>query len=55
MIKSLTVTNPKGESLKLELTRPGLSGLAVKSIDGLGPPQASINTSEIATMDGELI
>ena len=54
MIKSLTVTNPKGESLKLDLMRPGLSGLAVKSIDGLGPPQASIKTSEIATMDGVL-
>lgn len=54
MIKSLTVTNPKGESLKIELLRPELSGLIIKSIDGLGPPTASISSSEIATMDGAL-
>lgn len=54
MIKSLTVTNPKGESLKIELTKPELSGLIIRSIDGLGPPQASISSSEIATMDGAI-
>lgn len=54
MINSLTVTNPKGESLKLELTRPELSGLIVQSIEGLGPSKAGINTDELATMDGSL-
>lgn len=54
MIKSFTVTNPKGESLKLELTRPELSGLIVQSIEGLGPTKATINTGETATMDGSL-
>lgn len=54
MIKSFTVTNPKGESLKLELTRPELSGLIVQSIEGLGPAKATINTGETATMDGSL-
>lgn len=54
MIKSLTVTNPKGESLKLELTRPERSGLIIQSIEGLGPTKATINTSETATMDGSL-
>lgn len=54
MIKSLIVTNPKGEELTLELSRPELSGLYIKSIDGLGPPSASINTQDIATIDGAL-
>lgn len=54
MIKSLIVTNPKGEELTLELSRPELSGLYIKSIDGLGPPTASINTQDIATIDGAL-
>lgn len=54
MIKSITVTNPKGESLKLELRRPELSGLIVKKIEGLGPCNATINTTEIATMDGTI-
>lgn len=52
MINSITVTNPKGEALKLELRRPELSGLIVKKIEGLGPANASINTTEVATMDG---
>ena len=54
MIKALTVTNPKGETLRLELTNPDPSGLYIKDIEGLGPPKASINTSELATIDGSL-
>ena len=54
MIKSVTVTNPKGESLKLELTNPEKSGLVVESIEGLGPPQANIQVIELATSDGSL-
>lgn len=52
MIHSITVTNPKGEALVLELTNPEKSGLLVKSIEGLGPPRANINGSELATTDG---
>lgn len=52
MIKSLTVTNHVGESLKLELMRPEKSGLIVREISGLGPSKASISTSDVATMDG---
>lgn len=54
MIKSLTVTNPKGETLKLELANPDPSGLIVQKIEGLGPPKANINTTELATLDGSL-
>ena len=52
MVKSLTITNPKGEKLLLTLTDPWSSGLAVKNIDGLGPSKGLINTTELATMDG---
>lgn len=52
MIKSVTVTNYIGESLKLELGSPEKSGLSIRQITGLGPCKANINSSEIATMDG---
>ena len=48
MIQSLIVTNPKGEELTLDLFRPELSGLYIKSIDGLGAPSASINTQDVS-------
>lgn len=54
MIKSVTVTNFKNESLKLTLTNPEESGLIIESIDGLGPSKATINSTELATMDGSI-
>lgn len=54
MIKSITVTNYLGESIKMELARPELSGFAIKSITGLGAGTANINTSEQATNDGSV-
>lgn len=54
MIKSITVINPKGESLELDLFHPEKSGLIVKSITGLGPPKANINSTDLATADGAL-
>lgn len=54
MIKSLTVTNYLGESLKLELTCPEKSGFAVKNIDGIGPGKADIHVTEMATGDGSI-
>ena len=54
MIKTITVTNYLGESIKLDLARPELSGFAVLGITGLGPGKANINTTEIATIDGGL-
>lgn len=55
MIKSVTVTNPKGESLLLELMHPEKSGLYIKDIEGIGPPKATINATEIASIDGSMV
>lgn len=52
MIKSITVTNHKGESLNMVLTRPDLCGLLVASVEGLGPPHSSINIDKISSYDG---
>lgn len=52
MIYSVTVTNYLGESLKMELRNPAESGFLIRSIDGLGPPKATINTTEPSTVDG---
>ena len=54
MIQSITVTNYLGDSIKLELARPELSGFIVESITGLGPGKANINTPEVSTNDGSL-
>lgn len=54
MIKSVTVTNYLGYSIKLELARPELSGFVIKSITGIGPGDADINTTEISTNDGSI-
>lgn len=55
MIKSITVTNYVGDSLKIELTdaKPE-HGLIIQSIEGLGPATATINTTALATNDGSL-
>jgi len=52
MIKSVTVTNHLGKSIKLEMRFPEKSGFFISSIDGLGPAHANINMSELATSDG---
>lgn len=52
MIKSVTVTNYIGESIKLDLTNPEESGFLIKSITGLGAGSATINMTEVATNDG---
>jgi len=54
MIKSITVTNYLGDSIKLELGRPEKSGFLIESISGLGPGKANINTTEVSTNDGSL-
>lgn len=54
MIKSITVTNYLGDSIKLDLANPEPSGFAVTSITGLGPGKANVNTTEISTTDGGL-
>ena len=52
MIKSLTITNHSGDSVKLELTHPESSGFIVTSVEGLGPVKATINLTEVITNDG---
>ena len=52
MIKSVTVVNHLGESLKLDLASPEKSGFIVKSIEGLGPVKATVNTTKMSTTDG---
>lgn len=52
MIKSVTITNHLGEGLLIELRSPEKSGFFIKSIDGLGPPKADINTTEVLSFDG---
>ncbi len=54
MIKSITVTNYLGDSIKLELGRPEKSGFLIGSVSGLGPSKANINTTEVSTNDGSL-
>ena len=54
MIKSVTVTNSRGESLHMKLDEPYESGFWIVNIDGLGPVQANINTTEIVTFDGSI-
>lgn len=54
MIKKVIVTNYLGESIEFELGAPEKTGLYIKSIDGLGPGKASINTTNIASDDGSI-
>lgn len=54
MIQSFTVTNHTGKSMVCELTNPWKEGLAIASIDGLGPGQATINVADISSKDGGL-
>ena len=52
MLKSVTVINHLGESLKIDMRRPETSGFYIKKIEGLGPVKANINITERTTIDG---
>lgn len=54
MIKSVTVTNPKDESLTIDIFNPEESGIVIRKIDGLGPPEANIGMTELSTTDGSI-
>lgn len=54
MIQSFTVTNHNGKSMVCDLANPWKEGLAVASIEGLGPGQANINVADVSSMDGGL-
>ncbi|MEG1523829.1 MAG: phage tail family protein [Clostridia bacterium] len=54
MIKAFTITNYLGDSIVLEMEKPDLSGFSIKSVKGLGPSKANINTTEVSTNDGSM-
>lgn len=55
MIKSITITNFLDDSITITLDDPEPEhGLMIQSIEGLGPPHASVNTTTLATMDGSI-
>lgn len=55
MIKSVTITNYLGESVKIELAEAEPDhGMIIQSITGLGPPKANVSMTDLATMDGSL-
>lgn len=54
MIYSIVVTNYLGDRIKLELGKPDISGFLIKSITGLGPAKANVNTTEVSANDGSL-
>lgn len=52
MIKSVTALNYLGEEITFRLTAPEETGFVITKITGLGPSNANINSTEIATRDG---
>ena len=52
MIKSITITNHLDEAITLTMTSPEQSGFVVRFIDGLGPPKANIEMTDMSLMDG---
>ena len=54
MIYSFAITNYLGDRVKLELGKPEVSGFLIKSVTGLGPVKANINTTEVVTNDGSM-
>lgn len=54
MIKTITIINHFGEEICLELSNPYDSGFVVKNITGLGPVNANVNFTELATIDGAI-
>ena len=54
MIKRVIITNYLGESLELDLRAPEKSGLYIRSITGLGPGKANINTTQLTSIDGSV-
>lgn len=54
MIRSITITNYLNESMIIDMMSPEKSGLAVSNIDGLGPAEANISSSDLASSDGAI-
>lgn len=55
MIKSITAINYLGEWVEINMFEDNPEhGMLIKSIKGLGPAKADINTSSLATSDGDI-
>lgn len=54
MIYSVTAVNAIGESLKMELYHPELSGINICDITGIGSPSMDVQTSELVSSDGSI-
>lgn len=52
MFQSMTVTNARGDTLDLPIRNPMATGYNVIAIDGLGPVDAVLQTSNTVTTDG---
>lgn len=52
MITKFEFTNSTNEVLTLDLMKPWDHGIAVTKVTGLGPVNATINATEISTLDG---
>lgn len=52
MINYIKITNHLNESITIETRFPEKSGFLIKSIDGLNPTKADINTTDVANFDG---
>lgn len=53
MINTITITNHLNESITINMRNPEeSSGFFVRYIDGLGPPKANVEMTEMALMDG---
>lgn len=55
MIQAIETTNYRNEKLRLELSNPWDIGMAVIGVDGLGPVECDINTTDYSVLvDGSL-
>lgn len=52
MLNTVTITNDVGDSIVLDMFDPWSSGIAIRNIDGLGPVNADIKTTDYASKDG---
>lgn len=54
MINSITIENPIGETLSIELGSPEKSGFSVLGMSGIGSVKAFINSTDIQNYDGTI-
>ena len=54
MIRSIELIPADREGLLLELDKPEDTGIVVKSVDGLGPAKATINTTALSLTDSAM-